>query len=205
MPRSKLTLACSGALRFTSIFLVSSSVWAADLSETIIREAVPFSRPPMPAGVVGTEDEIYEATPSPPTDDLIRIRMGSSKVFRTDRVIATAVVGNEDIADMTPIGESIVVITGKGLGTTNVILLDQNGDEILDASVIVSPLFEAPLQTVRMLKGSEEFVYTCGLGTQLCDQSAVGIAPGQPGQSAQQTIDDGASDQPRANSTPLSP
>ena len=85
---------------------------------------------------------------------------GRSRRFRgspTDR-IATIVVGNPLIADVTLQAGGIVVVTGKGYGATNFIALDRSGEIVVDRLIQV----EGPSdQLVTVYRGVERESYSC--------------------------------------------
>lgn len=67
----------------------------------------------------------------------VRISRHRSKVVRIPRPAETVVVGNPDIADVVLQDSTTLVLTGKVLGETNLIILDEDGDPIVDETIVV--------------------------------------------------------------------
>lgn len=81
-----------------------------------------------------------------------------AKLVRLDTAAAQLIVGNPAIADVTPSGGRILVVTGKSYGTTNVIALDTAGREILNARVSVA---NGSAHVVRVYKGTAQMSLHC--------------------------------------------
>ena len=73
----------------------------------------------------------------------VRLAMHRSQVVRIPRPADTVVVGDPDIADVVLQDATTLVLTGKNLGETNLIILDEAGDPIVDETIVVAP----PLNT----------------------------------------------------------
>ena len=72
--------------------------------------------------------------------------------------VATIVVGNPLIADVTLQPGGIVVVTGKGYGATNFIAMDRAGEVLVDRLIQV----EGPTdQLVTVYRGVERESYSC--------------------------------------------
>lgn len=71
-------------------------------------------------------------------NDVIDVTIDFAKVMRLDQAAATIFIGNPGIADAAVGDEQTLVLTGKTAGTTNIIVLDEKGDEILNSIVQVS-------------------------------------------------------------------
>ncbi|HEY6383261.1 MAG TPA: pilus assembly protein N-terminal domain-containing protein, partial [Pseudolabrys sp.] len=72
---------------------------------------------------------------------------------------ATIVIGNPLIADATLQSGGILVVTGKGYGTTNLLALDRAGRVLLSRSVQV--LGAGTEDVVTVYKGVERESYSC--------------------------------------------
>ena len=81
-----------------------------------------------------------------------------AKVFRIDAPADTVIVGNPAIADVTMYDRQTVVVTGKLYGTTNLVILDRNGEPIIDEVITVSA---ASGETVTVQRKGERFSYSC--------------------------------------------
>jgi Flp pilus assembly secretin CpaC len=82
-------------------------------------------------------------TQSTAQDQTIELTPGTAKVLKVDQSsIATIVLGDmgkekDAIADAT-VENGLLIVTGKKAGVTNLILLDSDRKEVLNASIIVS-------------------------------------------------------------------
>ena len=73
--------------------------------------------------------------------------------------VATIVIGNPLIADAALQSGGILVITGKGYGSTNLLALDRSGSVVMDKTVQV--LGAAGDDLVVVYKGVERETYSC--------------------------------------------
>lgn len=112
----------------------------------------------MSTGVVDAADK---------KDDLIRVFMNHARVLKLDRAVAKVIIGNSEVADATVADSKTIVLTGRGFGTTNLVLLDSSGNAILDERVLVS-IDEG--NTVRVFRQTERSVYSC---TPNCEKNSV--------------------------------
>src|SRR5258708_5083840 len=62
-----------------------------------------------------------------PSGDIIAVSVDQAKLVRLPTRVATIVVGNPLIADVTLQTGGVVVVTGKGYGATNFIPMDRRG------------------------------------------------------------------------------
>lgn len=98
--------------------------------------------------------------------DVLRVFMNQARVLKLDRPVAKVIVGNSEVADVTVADATTIVLTGRSFGTTNLVLLDQDGNAIADERVLVS-IDEG--NTVRVFKQTERTVLSC---TPNCEQHA---------------------------------
>ena len=98
------------------------------------------------------------AAPVPPIPDSIAVNVDQAKLVRLPGKVATIVVGNPLIADVSLQPGGIVVVTGKGYGATNFIAMDRNGEVLVDRQIQV----EGPTdQLVTVYRGVERESYSC--------------------------------------------
>ncbi len=64
--------------------------------------------------------------------------MNQAKILKLSRAADTIIIGNPEIADASVQDASTVVLTGRGFGVTNLVILDEAGAPIIDEQVIVS-------------------------------------------------------------------
>ncbi|WP_425497520.1 pilus assembly protein N-terminal domain-containing protein [Hoeflea ulvae] len=98
------------------------------------------------------------ALPAHAADDVIRVFMDHARILKLDRTISKVIIGNSDVADVTVSDPQTIVLTGKSYGTTNLVILDQEGAAIVDERILVS-VDEA--NTLRVFKQTSRSVYSC--------------------------------------------
>lgn len=113
------------------------------------------------------------STPVQATDDVIRVFMDHARILKLDRMVSKVIIGNADVADVTVSDPQTIVLTGKSYGTTNLVILDQDGEAIVDERILVS-VDEA--NTLRVFKQTSRSVYSCSPS---CEEH-VPTAPGAP-------------------------
>lgn len=72
-----------------------------------------------------------------PAADAIAVNVDQAKLVKLPTRVATIVVGNPLIADVTLQTGGIVVVTGKGYGATNFIAMDRGGEVLVDRVIQV--------------------------------------------------------------------
>jgi Flp pilus assembly secretin CpaC len=91
-------------------------------------------------------------------NDMISVNVDQAKLVKFPEKIATIVIGNPLIADVTLQPGGMVVVTGKGYGATNVIALDRAGSVLMDRVVQV----EGPTdKIVTVYRGTSRESYSC--------------------------------------------
>ena len=73
--------------------------------------------------------------------------------------VSTIVVGNPLIADVAVQSGGLVVVTGKGYGTTNLIALDRAGAVLMERSIVVSG--PRSRDAVQVYRGVQRETYSC--------------------------------------------
>jgi hypothetical protein len=93
-----------------------------------------------------------------PAADAIAVNVDQAKLVKLPTRVATIVVGNPLIADVTLQTGGILVVTGKGYGATNFIAMDRAGEILVDRVIQV----EGPTdQLVTIYRGVERESYSC--------------------------------------------
>jgi Flp pilus assembly secretin CpaC len=91
-------------------------------------------------------------------EDVIAVNVDQAKLVKMPPRIATLVVGNPLIADVSLQPGGVVVVTGKGYGATNVIAMDRAGEILVDRMIQV----EGPTdQVVTVYRGVDRESYSC--------------------------------------------
>jgi Flp pilus assembly secretin CpaC len=111
-------------------------------------------------------------------EQLMRVFMNHARVLKLDRPVAKVIVGNSEVADATVADPKTIVLTGRAFGTTNLVLLDAEGNAIADERILVS-IDEG--NTVRVYRQTERSVLSC---TPNCEQHATFSATGASGTAA---------------------
>jgi Flp pilus assembly secretin CpaC len=97
-------------------------------------------------------------------NDVMHVYMNQAKVLKLDRPVSKVIVGNSKVADATVADAKTIVLTGHSFGTTNLVLLDADGNALLDERILVS-IDEG--NTVRVFRQTERLVLSC---TPACEQ-----------------------------------
>ena len=93
-----------------------------------------------------------------PSVDAIAVNVDQAKLVKLPTRVATIVVGNPLIADVTLQTGGILVVTGKGYGATNFIAMDRAGEVLVDRVIQV----EGPTdQLVTIYRGIDRESYSC--------------------------------------------
>jgi Flp pilus assembly secretin CpaC len=93
-----------------------------------------------------------------PSGDAIAVNVDQARLVKLPTRVATIVVGNPLIADVTLQTGGIVVVTGKGYGATNFIAMDRSGEVLVDRVIQV----EGPTdKVVTVYRGVERESYSC--------------------------------------------
>ena len=91
--------------------------------------------------------------------ETVSVNVDQARVMKLPDRIATIVIGNPLIADATLQAGGIVVLTGKGFGSTNMLALDRNGKVVMDNTVQV--MGPATSDLVVVYRGTERESYSC--------------------------------------------
>ena len=92
------------------------------------------------------------------------IELDQATIMKLPEKVSTIVVGNPLIADVAVQSGGLVVVTGKGYGSTNLIVLDRSGAVLMERSIVVRG---PDANTVAVFRGVERETYSC---TPLCER-----------------------------------
>lgn len=96
--------------------------------------------------------------PSLAAAEPISVALDQARLMKLPDRVATVVVGNPLIADVTLQPGGMLVITGKSYGTTNLVVLDKSGAPLLDRLIEV----QGPQNNVMVVfRGAERETYSC--------------------------------------------
>jgi len=85
-------------------------------------------------------------------DPPIDVEINQAKILKLSRPADTVVIGNPQIADASVQDSSTIVLTGKGFGQTNLVVLAEDGSPIVDQQISVS---RNAASTVRIYRRAE--------------------------------------------------
>src|SRR5215470_380076 len=93
-----------------------------------------------------------------PSPSAINVNVDQAKLVKLPSRVATIVVGNPLIADVTLQNGGVLVVTGKGYGSTNFIAMDRTGEVLVDRQIQV----EGPTEElVTVYRGVDRETYSC--------------------------------------------
>ncbi|WP_265516146.1 pilus assembly protein N-terminal domain-containing protein [Nitratireductor luteus] len=95
----------------------------------------------------------------------IKVVMNQAKIVKLARPADTVVIGNPEIADAAVQDSTTIVLTGKGFGVTNIVVLDIEGQPIVDEQITVS---RQAAESVRIYRRSSIQTLSC---TPYCEGS----------------------------------
>jgi len=96
--------------------------------------------------------------------DMINVVLDQAVVTKLPDRIATIVVGNPLIADVSIQSGGLLIVTGKGYGVTNMLAFDRNGAVLLERQIRV----QGPNDSVLVVyRGVERETYSC---TPMCER-----------------------------------
>jgi len=125
--------------------------------------------------------------------DPIDVLVDQATVVKLPEKVATLVVGNPLIADVSLQPGGTMIVTGKGYGATNVMAIDRGGEVVLDRMIQV----EAPTEKlVTVFRGVNRETYSC---TPVCQQR---ITLGDGSDYFKSTLDQAGSRNNQATSAP---
>jgi hypothetical protein len=94
----------------------------------------------------------------------LTVALDEARLLRLPDTVATIVIGNPMIADVSLQPGSLLVITGKGFGLTNLVVLDRSGTVLMEKSIEV----KGPRgELVVLYRGIERETYSC---TPMCER-----------------------------------
>jgi hypothetical protein len=105
---------------------------------------------------------LFLTVPGASASEMLEVSLGYSQVVGPVKDMATVIVGNDGVADATLGGGGTIILTGKAIGATNLIVLDATGRELLSSALNVVPLDRRPRSNIRVTKGVSWRDYECG-------------------------------------------
>lgn len=93
------------------------------------------------------------------TDQIFQIDLNKTQILRLPEAAGSIIIGNPAIADVMLQSPTMILVIGRGFGETNFMVLDRNGDTIVDADVQVTSI--TPSNGVRLFNRSSRETYSC--------------------------------------------
>jgi len=100
---------------------------------------------------------VVAMAPTAIAGDLV-VKYDQSQLLRVPRAVASIIIGNPSIADVTVQTPQLLIITGKTFGITNVIALDADKNVIQDQRVMV---VRDDVRQVSLYRGTKRETYNC--------------------------------------------
>jgi hypothetical protein len=91
-------------------------------------------------------------------DEPIVVRLDQATLFKLPDRAATVVIGNPLIADITIQSGGIAIVTGKGYGGTNVVVMDRSGVVLSEKTIVVTSPSD---HVVYVYRGPSRATYSC--------------------------------------------
>ena len=86
------------------------------------------------------------------------VEAGTTKPLRLSKPAASVVIGNQNIADVAVADPRLVFLTGRSLGTTNLLIMDEDNNIIYSSDVVVTTN-SANLVTIN--RAGVSYSYNC--------------------------------------------
>ncbi len=97
----------------------------------------------------------------------IQIQTDQAHILRLDKPVKSVIIGNDAIVDAMMQDSKTIILTGRSNGVTNLVVMDQNGETLLDENVMVS---QNDLATTRVFRGTDVSVMSC---TPICTPKVI--------------------------------
>jgi Flp pilus assembly secretin CpaC len=115
------------------------------------------SRPGLAIWLAAALASLIAAAPARAASPLV-VHVDQARIIKLPERAVTIVIGNPLIADLTLEPHGLAVITGKGYGATNVIVLDKDGSVLAEHNVEVQEPIDP---TVVVYRGADRETYSC--------------------------------------------
>jgi Flp pilus assembly secretin CpaC len=107
------------------------------------------------AAALGSAAILMAATASA---DQVYVESSKTIALPLNGSAASIVIGNKNIADVSVHNESLIFVTGKSYGTTNLLVFDKEGRQIYASDVLVTA---SSSHFVTINKAGNSFTYDC--------------------------------------------
>ena len=94
--------------------------------------------------------------------DRLEVFVNHAKVVKLAEPAATIIIGNDGIADATVKDATTLVVTGRRFGTTNLVILDVDGEPIVDERVVVRKDEGQSVRVFRRNNSDDAGIFSAG-------------------------------------------
>ena len=102
----------------------------------------------------------FTATSANASDGLYSVQLNKTEILRLPAAAGSVIIGNPDIADVTVHSADTLLVVGKGYGETNLIILDKNGNTMMNSDIqVITPQSK---NQVRVFNANTRMTYNCG-------------------------------------------
>jgi hypothetical protein len=91
-------------------------------------------------------------------EETLAVVLDQATILKLPEKVSTIVVGNPLIADVAVQSGGVVVVTGKGYGSTNVIAMDRAGAVLMERAITVRGPSD---EIVQVYRGMDRETYSC--------------------------------------------
>lgn len=88
----------------------------------------------------------------------LNVKIDQAKLVRLDKSGAEVIIGNPSIADVSVQSGRLLILTGKSIGLTNMIVLDGSGNVVLETKIHVG---SDGKKLISVNKGAAHETYSC--------------------------------------------
>ncbi len=99
---------------------------------------------------------VFAASPAAATD--VTIQIDQAAPIKLEQPAALVIVGNPSIADISAHDGSLFFVTGRNMGTTNLVAVDNQGNTIADVKIHVST---SNTHRVVLHRNVKRYTYSC--------------------------------------------
>lgn len=101
------------------------------------------------------------AIPAAAADGLYSVQINKTEILRLPAAASAVIVGNPEIADVSIHSADTIFIVGKGYGETNLLILDKNGNTMMNSDVqVITPQSRNQVRIFNASNGRQ--TYNCG-------------------------------------------
>ncbi len=92
------------------------------------------------------------------TTKILHVSIDEAKILRLDQQASSVIIGNPGIADISVYDDSTLVLTGKSYGLTNMIILDEDGKQLLRTDISVR---QRDMGAITIYNADKKYSYRC--------------------------------------------